>query len=228
MPRTAVPCVLLLMVCACDASELPAPTLSGVTPAEMSQDAAEPLTVTVRFKAQLPVKLDYSLRAAEQDKGLSLRLANEELSNVTVTPGTEESSATAVVPPGRLPVGQHALRLTLADGRVAELPDAFTVRPPPAVTGYAFDTIPDQNAGVAFPITVRAQGNDPSKFNGFLMLSSNRDAQNRQVVPSQRIGPFQAGEYQMNLTIAMQNGNVTLIVDDETGKQGRSNPFKVK
>jgi hypothetical protein len=225
MSRTAVQGALLLL-CACGSTELPAPTLAGLAPVEMYQNEDTPLSV--RLTAQLPVKVDYSQRSAELQKGLTLRIGGEEVAELAVKPGLEASEVTGMVPAGRLPVGPQDVRLTLADGREAVLPQAFNVKPPLAVSGFAFDSIPDQRAGVPFTVTIRAQGGDAARFEGSLTLSSNRDAQNRAVVPPRRIGPFQRGEYRQQLTIEAQNGNVTLEVTDAMGKTGRSNPFKVQ
>lgn len=207
----ALACALLT---ACGPGALPAPAIYSVQPAETPANVAA--EIALALEAILPFRLDYADEAAAVDWP-TLQLAG---ASIPLEPTAQRNVFRARIPAGLDP-GTHDVVVRLSDGRSAVLADAFEVTPALRLSGFEFDTIPDQQVGVPFDITLRAQGMDAAAFSGFADLSASRG----EIAP-QQTGRFIRGVRTETVTLDASNRAMALTARNG-GSQGRSNAFTV-
>lgn len=95
---------------------------------------------------------------------------------------------------------------------------------PGDITGFALDTLGDQDWGVPFLVTVRALGPRAGHFMDSVELTVNKNG----AVSPFKLGPFDYGVVTQLVTVQARGANVKLTVTDAYGAQGTSNGFKVK
>jgi hypothetical protein len=208
---------LLVSLCACGPAALPPPKVLSISPAEMV--ACEGSTVSVLVDAVLPTHVDYGQSEATANPALSLRIGAVPVGTGTYLPG---GVLTASVPPVFVP-GVYDVGVRLSDGRPEGiLSSAFTVTSNPYPDSYGIDFVNDQTRRVPFAITIRAVGPNSSAYNCTVSLSSNRG-----VISPAVSGPFQRGVRTQTVTIDSANASVVINVQDDIGRSGSSNPFRV-
>ncbi len=213
--------VLALLLCACGSSETPLPpSIVSVTPQRVSM--SECTLLTVALEGELPLKLDYGKGSVEV--GTLAQVVEVSGRNAPVL-GVEGQGRRIITDlQAGLPVGTHDVRVTLQDGRQALLPDGLEVTPPLALETFRIDPIIDQVREEPFTVTIRAVGPDAHRFQGRVLLRSNRGT--LQPAWSQ---PFQQGVLTQEISIDAVGGNNVLIeLTDCSGRMTNSNDFRLE
>ncbi len=181
--------------------------------------ACEGSTVWVNVEAVLPTRFDYGQSEVSANPDISLRIGSVPVGAGKYVPG---GVLIAAVPPVFAP-GLYDVGLRLSDGRPeAILPAGFSVRPNPYPDSYRFDFVPDQRRGMPFAIAIRAVGPNASAYNCTVSLSSNPGAISPLVS-----GAFQRGVRSESVTIDSAHASVVITAQDDIGRSGSSNPFRV-
>ena len=219
--RTApVACLALAgaAVLACNGSTLPPPGIISVTPAERPASSSGPLTIAV--DAVLPTRVDYGASAVTVDDRLTLKVGPRAFGPPVWTDG----GVVTEFFPSVLAEGRYDVTVELGDGRFASAASAFHVTAGAWPVGYTVDTIPSQESGVPFGVTIRARGAPDGGYGGTVTLK----------VPGARVtptisGPFVAGVLVQVITVTVDDsGQFQLVVSDLAGHVGTSLPFRVR
>jgi hypothetical protein len=210
-------CCAALGLAACTSeSDLGAPRIVSVTPAQML--SSESTRVEVDIDAQLPVTVELDPPSANVQAGLSLKIGQLEISRGTYEAG---GLIRTNVPSVLIP-GTYDVVLELEDGRTASLPQGFTVRPGTFPTAYALDAIGDQQRGVPFDVVIQAQGPASATFRGNLTLTANQGSVSPTVTSA-----FRNGRLTQQVTVSTAGTGVVLTFTDAEGHSVSSNPFNV-
>lgn len=210
---------LALVMVACGPSAPPSPKLVSLFPSSVS--ASDSALVTLTMDATLPFQVDYGKSAISVDRTLTLDIGTTRLAPLDAP---ETGPLTFLVPSGLNPA-TYDVTLRLGDGRSATLLGGLTVTPGKWPTGFTFDTIPDQQKGRLFGVTLRALGPSATSFHGTVFVGADHGT----VVTPSRAGPFSDGVSIFAVTIRGASGNTLhLIVADVHGDTGVSNDFNVQ
>lgn len=206
------------LLAACSGDTLPPPTVVSVSPADRPASSSGPVTVTL--DAVLPTLVDYGASAATVDERLTLKIGPRSFGPRVWT----DAGVVTDFLPSVLPEGRYDVTVQLGDGRSATAASAFHVTAGAWPVGYTIDTIPSQNSGVPFGVTIRAQGAPDGGYGGTVSLS----VAGARVAPVTS-GPFVAGVLVQVITVtADEPGNFQLVVSDLAGHSGTSLPFRVR
>lgn len=226
--------VLSLWMWACGPDPLPEPTIVSVFPEQVAQGDSSALSV--KMSAVLPFSVDYGGESAEPlQSAITVQLGGQ-----TVDVPFASADGTLIVPvPEGLRLGDYGIRVALADGREAERERAFSVvlpstmigepedrdgpRPDREKVGFEIDPIGDQVRNVPFQVTVRVRGPKSRVFQAPVSLRANH-GEMRTVSP----GKFVDGIRKDEISISHPGGRIYLMVEDEHGNRGLSNPFRVR
>lgn len=211
-------CAFALLLCACGSSEPQAAAIMSVTPQRVSR--SECALLTVDLEGSLPVKLDYGKDSVELT-GL-----------VKVAVGGRDVPVELVQQQGRrvqahlyagLPVGMHDVNVTLTDHQDLVSAGGLEVVGPLVLETFQIDPIPTQNREQTFPVTIRAIGPDAQKFQGRVLLRSNKGK-----LEPEWSDPFQQGVLTQEVSIDVTGSNNLVIemVDCE-GRTVNSNVFRL-
>jgi hypothetical protein len=209
--------VLALLLCACGSSEPPVPSIVSVSPAHFSR--SECVLLSVELDGALPVKLDYGKDSAELARLAKLGI------------GEREVPVEAIEDQGRrlvahlfegLPVGKHNVRVTLEDGEQLVLPDAIEVTGALVLDTFQFDQIGPQLRETPFPITLRATGPDAQRFQGRVLLRSNKGK-----LEPEWSNNFLRGVLTQEVSIDLTGGNVIIEMVDCDRRTVSSNEFRL-
>jgi hypothetical protein len=200
----------------------PDPTVISIDPSSMTSSDTARATITV--EAVLPFTVDYGTGEVTVFRSLLTSVGS-----VVVGGGNYENGGMlSAFIPSRLQPGRHDVAVTLSDGRVGILPEAFTVTPGAwPVGGFTIDTIPDpQAAGEPFVLTIRAQGAFSATFHGTVDYFV-KDYSTYPVIA----GPFTNGVWTQNVVLSSRtrgNESTHVTVTDLMGRIAVSNNFKVE
>jgi hypothetical protein len=214
MRRT--PAFFLALLVACSGGTLPDPSIGSVEPTQRPASGSGPVTVSI--DAVLPTVVDYGAQSATVDDRLSLRIGPRAFGPDRWVDG---GVVTAFLP-SLLPEGTYDVTVQLGDGRTATASNAFTVTPGRWPTGYTVDSIPAENSGVAFGVTLRAVGPNAPSFGGTV----NLEVPGATVTPTIS-GPFEAGVRVETITVT-GHGMHQLLITDLASHTGVSAPFLVR
>lgn len=195
---------------------LPDPTIESITPNQIVQGDAPPITAAV--EAVFPHSVDYGARSVELDPALILRIGTAPVEDARLN---ANGTITGTAPFG-LPAGTYDVILELSDGRTGALPGAFVVSAGVFPEGYIIDPVGDQVAGQPFPITVRALGPNASAFNGAVQFTASPGA----ITPALS-GPFTNGVRTEEVTLDTVSLSMVITVRDAAGHTASSNTFVV-
>ncbi|MCE9671127.1 hypothetical protein LY474_25275 [Myxococcus stipitatus] len=116
--------MLLALLLGCGANTgLPSPRITSVSPGEAAQGYTGFVRVTI--EAVLPVRVDYGRQEANAETAVRVLFGSEEAPILGVTP----DGSFEVRIPEALALGDHDVRVVLADGREARREDGFTLVP---------------------------------------------------------------------------------------------------
>jgi hypothetical protein len=214
MRRT--PALFLALLVACSGATLPDPTVRSVDPTQRAASGSGPVTVSV--DAVLPTVVDYGAESATVDDRLSLRIGPRAF-------GPDRWVDGGVVTdflPSLLPEGTYDVTVQLGDGRTATASNAFTITAGSWPAGYTVDSIPAENSGVAFGVTLRAAGANAPRFAGTV----NLEVPGATVTPTVS-GPFEGGVRVETITVT-GHGMHQLLLTDLASHTGVSAPFLVR
>jgi hypothetical protein len=196
---------------------LPDPTVTSLSPAEMS--ATVGTEVTIGLEGVMPLFVDHGSGVARVEDEVEVSFGSVPIGLARWT----QERVTLTVPTLLIP-GVYDVIVTLADDRRASLPGAFTVTPGEWPTGYTVDSIDDQRTGVPFDIVIRAQGPAAATFGGNVLLSVNKG----NFTPD-RTGAFIAGVRTETVTFLDAPGSgVVMAVTDLNGTSVNASPFRVE
>jgi len=212
----SIPVLLLALLVACNGGTFPDPVIRSVEPTQRAASGSGPVTVAI--DAVLPTVVDYGAESATVDDRLSLRVGPRAF-------GPDRWIDGGVVTdflPSLLPEGTYDVTVQLGDGRTATASNAFTVTPGSWPTGYTVDSIPTENSGVAFGVTLRATGPNAPTFSGTV----NLEVPGATVTPTVS-GAFEAGVRVQSITVT-GHGMRQLLITDLASHTGVSAPFFVR
>jgi len=209
--------VLALLLCACGSSEPPAASILSVSPARFS--TSECVQLSVELDGALPVKLDYGEDSAELAGLAQLGVGERELP-VEAVENRGRRLLTHLY--AGLPVGTHDVRVTLEDGKQLVLPDAIEVTGALLLDSFQFESIEPQLRETPFPITLRATGPDAQRFQGRVLLRSNKGK-----LEPEWSNNFQQGVLTQEVSIDLTGGNVLIEMVDCQGRSVNSNEFRL-
>jgi len=210
--------VLALWLCACSSSEPPASAIVSISPQRIS--TSECVLLSVELDGALPVKLDYGRDSAQLVELVQLGIGGREL-----PVGSIENQGQRLVTHlfAGLPVGTHDVRVSLTDGQQLVLPGALEVTGPLALETFQIDPIGPQVRHEPFMVTIRAVGQDAQRFQGRVLLRSNKGK-----LEPEWSGPFVQGVLMQQVTIDATGGNNVLIeMVDCMGRTVSSNEFRL-
>ena len=204
-----------LLVLGCSQS-MPPLSIVSVTPAGMV--ASEPTHVSVQVEAELAFQVDYGQGTVTADSEMKVLVGPLELGTGSYPPqGLVEGTLPTVIPRGT-----YNVTVKMADGRMAVLPNAFSVDGGTWPFAYAVDAIGDQRSGVSFSVTVRTVGPRASAFEGNVLLGLLGDGSLSPTIS----GAFSAGVLTQSVTVS-GTGEFMLQASDINGGNGQSAPFTV-
>jgi hypothetical protein len=222
MKRLSV--LLAAVLCACGPGLPQGLSILSIEPASKPPNGALP--VTLQLDVVPPFRVDYNHEQAE----VLLQELEVEIGPSQLKPAKYEGHGrySAVVGPD-VPSGVHDVRVRLADGREAVLPQGFTVAP--SITGFWIETIPDQEQEVPFALTLHVTGQGANEFTGRVTVSINqgRFILSGQQAPTRSFesGPFVGGERQELVAIDTAGSNFLIGVEGGNGQTAWSNAFSV-
>lgn len=217
-PVSRLPASMLLLLCACGASEVPLPTILSVTPTSLS--TSECTDLQVELDGVLPLTLDYGTSSAEFPTSTQVGVGRERFS---IQRMEDQGKRLFVSLPAGLPQGQQDVRLMLSDGQESVLREVLQVTPPLAITGFSIDYVLDQIRQEPFTIRVRALGPDTARFQGKVKLRANRGT-----IEPPESAPFVNGVLEQQVIMDDTGGNNVLIeVEDCVGHLSHSNEFRL-
>lgn len=209
--------VFSLLLCACGSSEPPVPSIVSVAPTRIS--SSECVLMTVELEGALPVKLDYGSDSAELAKLAQLRVGEREVPLESIQDKGRHLAAHLF---SGLPPGMHEVRVTLADGQQLVAPDAVEVTGRLLLDTFQIDSIGPQVRDTPFPITLRATGPDAQRFQGRVLLRSNKGK-----LEPEWSNLFQNGVLTQEVSIDAGGGNVLIEMVDCEGRMVSSNEFQL-
>jgi hypothetical protein len=209
--------VLALLLCACGSSEPPVPSIVSVSPARISM--SECVLMTVELDGALPVKLDYGKDSVELAKLVQLRVGEREVPLESIQDEGRRLSAHLF---SGLPVGTHDVRITFEDGQQLVAPAAVEVTGRLVLETFQFDPIVTQVRDTPFPITLRATGPDAQRFEGRVLLRSNKGK-----LEPEWSNNFQQGVLTQEVSIDATGGNILIELVDCEGRSVLSNEFRL-
>ncbi|MBN1205035.1 MAG: hypothetical protein JXB05_08950 [Myxococcaceae bacterium] len=234
-------CALLsLLLWACEPASLPPPTIVSVEPEVIP--SGSPSVIAVRVDAVRPFSLDYQERSVDpQQLAMTLRIAGH-----VVNIAFAESDGTLVAPvPEGLSLGEHEIRVTLADGREAVRESAFSVVPPSTLIGggpgedggsspdggagrdelwfFLAGPVEDQVVNVPFKVNIYAVGPGSKAFQRPVTLRASRGT-----VTTIDSGSFTQGLRVDEISLDQEGPDIYLLVEDARGTRGLSNAFTVR
>jgi hypothetical protein len=209
--------VFALLLWACGSSEPPVPSIVSVTPQRIS--TSECFLLTVELDGALPVKLDYGKDSAELTELLQVGVGERMVPVETV----EEQGRRLVTHLFEgLPVAVHDVRVTLSDGQQLVRPGALEVTGPLMLDTFQIDPIGPQLRQEPFPVTIRATGPDAQRFQGRVLLRSNKGK-----LDPEWSNPFQQGVLTQDVSIDATGGNVLIEMVDCARRTVLSNEFRL-
>ncbi len=140
------------VVLACNGSTLPPPSIVSVVPADRPASSSGPVTIAV--DAVLPTRVDYGTSTVTVDNRVTLKIGPRAFGPPVWTDG----GVVTEFFPSVLAEGRYDVTVELGDGRFTSAAGAFHVTAGDWPVGYTVDTIPSQESGVPFGVTVRARG----------------------------------------------------------------------
>ncbi|HLL06361.1 MAG TPA: hypothetical protein VK539_37670 [Myxococcaceae bacterium] len=228
MTRATGVLLLASLLGACEPGTLPSPSIVSVQPERVAEGG--PSVLTIEVQAVLPITVDYHSRTADlASRGMKLFIAGEETDAAF---SQQDGKLIAAVPTG-LAQGAYDVQVAMEDGREAVREQAFSVVPQTelrdedvivrgGLTGFQIDPIGEQQAHVAFKVTVRALGPEASGFQGSGLLRATKGA------APLTTHAFSGGVVQQELTLEQPGGNIVLLIEDSLGNKGISNAFRVR
>jgi hypothetical protein len=229
-----------LFLWACGPASLSPPAILSVEPGEIPEGV--PSVIAVRVDAVRPISVDYQEQSVDaRQLGMTLRIAGHVVNVAFVE---SDGTLVATVPEG-LSLGEHEVRVTLADGREAVREAAFSVVPPSTlsdgVPGTDGGTIPDGGAGeervwfflagpvedqvvnVPFKLSIYAVGPGARTFQQPVSLRASQGK-----VKTIASGSFKEGLRIDEISLDRAGSDVYLMVQDANGTRGLSNSFTVR
>jgi len=237
--KRAACAVLSLWLWGCGPAEFPSPSIVSVMPGRVAQGGSSALSVKV--DAVLPLSVDYETGSVDPAQlAIAVQLAGQGVDVPFIEP-----DGTLIVPvPEGLALGEHDLRVSLADGREVVRERAFSVVLPSTLTGepvprnapadgspeeqtgmmgFQIDPIGEQIRDVPFRLTLRATGPDA----GALQEAVSVRASKGPVVTVSR-GTFAEGARVEEISLSHPGSHLYLLVEDAHGNKALSNPFSVR
>ena len=205
-----------LLLLGCGGDSLPAVSIASVVPPGMV--ASDPTAVRVQVEAQLGFQVDFGQGTLSADSLMQVMVGPLALGDGTYPPGglVEGVLPTVIAP------GTYDVTLAMNDGRTAVRHGAFTVDAGVWPASYSVDAIGDQQSGVPFSITLRAEGARAAGFRGNVLLGLIGDG----TLTPDVSGAFDAGVCVEMVTVT-GTGEFSLTASDIAGDNGQSAPFTV-
>jgi hypothetical protein len=209
----------LLLLCACGSSEPPAASILSVAPQSISR--SECALLSVELEGALPVKLDYGNDSAQMPALVKVAVGGRD---VPVELVEQQGRRIAAHVFAGLPTGTHDVHVTLSDGQQLVLRDGIEVTGLLMLETFYIEPIPSQVREESFTVTIRAVGPDAQKFQGRVLLRSNKGK-----VEPEWSNPFQQGVLTQEVSVEASGGNNNLIIEmvDCEGRTVNSNEFRL-
>jgi hypothetical protein len=207
----------MVLVVGCGSRALPPPAITSVSPTTMV--ASTPTVVNVQVDAELPVQVDFGQSSLIVDGRMQVLVGSQPLGSGTYPPDGKVQGTLPTV----FPTGTYRVIVTLGDGRSTVSNATFTVTDGLWPSAYSVEAIAEQQSGVAFPVTVHANGPGAAGFRGNVQLRLSGGG----VVTPTVSSPFSSGVLVQTVTVT-GSGTFVLLVDDIDNNHGQSAPFRVR